>query len=251
MVANPSNETARSGDAERASDGRAERWRAHRQTRRRALMAAVVEAVRAGGPDVGMDDIAAHSGIAKQVFYRYFADKADMRVAVGRSVARGVVRDVTRAIEEQADIRAMLAAGIDRYLSLIAGNIELYRFVVAGAGSSGGRHRHDDTDIVADFETVLGVQVARLIGDRLRAQGRDAGAAEPWGFALVGATRAAADRWLAAPTMSREALAAHLTEFAWNGLSVIGDADDAAADTAEVQTLAVPSLTDSRRRRAR
>jgi len=227
-----------------APDGRRERWRAHREARRRELVAAVVAAVQDAGAGVGMDDIAAHSGISKQVFYRYFADKADLHLAVGRSVARVVVADVTTAIEAGTDLRAMLTAGISRYLSLIESQVELYRFVVhtstsqRDGGSAGA-------EIVTDFETVLGLQVARLIGDRLRAAGGDAGAAEPWGFALVGAVRAAADRWLAAPTMTRAALVDYLSEFAWNGLSNLGG-QDAAGDGAEVKPLVA-----GRRSRAR
>lgn len=217
MPAKPSNAAVLAEGRPPAADGRSERWRAHRETRRRALVGAVIAAVRADGPDVGMDDIAAHSGIAKQVFYRYFHDKSDLRVAVGRAVARGVVADITRTVEAQTELRAMLDAGIARYLSLIEGDVELYRFVVAPPD----RGRGSGDDVVTDFQTVLGLQVARLIGDRLRAATGDAGAAEPWGFALVGAVRAAADRWLAAPTMTRDALAAYLTDFAWAGLSAI------------------------------
>lgn len=217
------------------SDGRSARWQNHRRTRRRELVRAVVEAVRELGPDVGMDDIATHSGIAKQVFYRYFADKGDLRVTVGRAVARALVADVTQAFESESSLHDMLAAGIDRYLQLIAAEVSLYRFVTRSA--EGERTRVEPADVVTDFQTVIGLTVARLIGDRLRGSGADAGAAEPWGFALVGAVRAAADRWLDAPAMSREALAAYLTEFAWQGLSMLetpaaGSAADSAVDSA-------------------
>jgi len=40
---------------------------------------------------------------------------------------------------------------------------------------------------------------------------------ETWGFAIVGAVRAAADRWLEEPTISRDTLAAHLTDLLWSG----------------------------------
>jgi AcrR family transcriptional regulator len=229
---------------EKRADGRSERWREHRESRRRSLVGAVVAAVSAQGADIGMDDIAQQSGVSKQVFYRYFADKADLRLAVGRSVARWLVRDITRAVEAEVDLHAMLAAGIDRYLTVIETNREVYRFVVSPT-ATGSRHRGQASDLVADFETVLGLQVARLIGDRQRAAGLDAGAAETWGFALVGAVRAAADRWLAAPSLSRGALGDYLTEFAWNGLSSV-DRADTTGDSAQVQ-----SLADAQRRRGR
>jgi hypothetical protein len=64
---------------------------------------------------------------------------------------------------------------------------------------------------------VVGKHVSRLTGDLLRAAGRDSGVAEPWGFAMVGAVRTAAERWLDEPTMSREALASSLTDLLWSG----------------------------------
>ena len=58
-------------------DGRTERWKAHRESRRQELIAAVMATVSELGADVEMDDIAKASGIAKPVFYRYFKDKAE------------------------------------------------------------------------------------------------------------------------------------------------------------------------------
>ncbi|MHB2022509.1 MAG: TetR/AcrR family transcriptional regulator [Mycobacteriales bacterium] len=206
----------RKGKPTPSSDGRRERWRAHREARRQELVAAVIQVVRRRGADVGMDDLAEQSGTAKPVFYRYFADKEDLRLAVGRSVASGLVEQLTKEIAAAADPRAMLAAGIDCYLRVIEADPELYRFVLRSALPSIGGE-----DPVADYSTVLGLHVTRLLGEQLRAVGADAGAAEPWGFALVGSVRSAADRWLAQPTMTRSALCAYLTDFAWHGISAI------------------------------
>ncbi|HEY2428805.1 MAG TPA: TetR family transcriptional regulator [Acidimicrobiales bacterium] len=196
------------------ADGRRERWRDHRQTRRVELMAAVIAAVPVLGPRPGLDDIAAHSGIAKPVFYRYFADKADLYLAVGRTVAETVVTEITDAINREATPDAMLAAGIDAYLSRVEEGPELYRFVahppIEGAG-----------DPLTSYATVVGLHVSRVIGDFLRAGGLDSGAAEPWGFGLVGMVRAAAERWLEHPTMSRQALSASLSQLAWSGLGQV------------------------------
>lgn len=208
-------------------DGRRERWRIHRETRRRELVRSVADVVRRRGP-VGMDDIAAETGIAKQVFYRYFADKADLHRAVGRAAARAVVTEVTACIEAQSSPREMLRAGIDRYLALLEAEPALYRYVVNVPASVG------EADVVEDYSTVLGMHVTRLIGDMLRAGGLDAGAAEPWGFALVGAVRSVADRWLASPTVSRDALTDYLTTYLWTGLSAASGVD---------ATEAPPSIT--------
>jgi hypothetical protein len=61
------------------------------------------------------------------------------------------------------------------------------------------------------------MHVSRVTGDLLRAAGLDSGVAEPWGFAMVGAVRSSAERWLEQRTMSREALAGYLTDLLWSG----------------------------------
>src|SRR5579872_6985171 len=111
-------------------DGRSLRWKAHRETRRGELIAAVTAVVSDLGADVGMDDISKESGIAKPVFYRYFKDKADLFVEVGRTAAEQVVAETTIAIDAAESPRDKLAAGIDAYLSGIESRPELYRFVV-------------------------------------------------------------------------------------------------------------------------
>ncbi len=39
------------------------------------------------GPDVDMEQVAAVAGVSKPVLYRYFADKAQLWIAVGEHVA--------------------------------------------------------------------------------------------------------------------------------------------------------------------
>jgi AcrR family transcriptional regulator len=192
----------------RAPDGRRQRWAAHRAARRQELIDAVIAAVRQRGPGVDMDDVTAVSGVAKPVFYRYFTDKADLYAAVGREVAERIVADVVAAVDGQREPRALVAAGIEVFLRGVERDPELYRFVL---------QRPANAAAVSDYSAVVGKHVSRLTGDLLRAAGRDSGVAEPWGFAMVGAVRTAAERWLDQPTMSREALATSLTDLLWAG----------------------------------
>jgi AcrR family transcriptional regulator len=197
------------------SDGRSERWREHRETRRAELIDAVIAVVSEEGPGVGMDDISRSSGIAKPVFYRYFADKADLFLAVSRHVAAGVVADTTAAIDLAASPRAKLAAGIDAFLASIESGPQLYQFVV--------QHRdvgsRETGDLISDYATIVGLHATRVIGEFMRQAGMDSGAAELWGFGVVGLVRSAADRWLDDRTMSRATVVGYLTDLVWPGLS--------------------------------
>lgn len=189
-------------------DGRRERWTEHRAARRAELIEAVLEAVRQHGPGIDMDDVSASSGVAKSVYYRYFKDKADLFLAVGRSVGERLVEDVVAAVDGTGSPRAMMAAGVDTFLRAVEDNPQVYRFVL---------QRPANAAAASDYSAVISKHVSRVIGDLLRAADRDTGVAEPWGFAIVGAVRSAAERWLDEPTMSREALADYLTELLWAG----------------------------------
>jgi AcrR family transcriptional regulator len=187
-------------------DGRSDRWSAHRESRRTELISAVIAVVSEHGAGVGMDDISRASGIAKPVFYRYFTDKADLFLAVGRTAAEEVVAETTAAIDAAGSPRAKLAAGIDAYLKSIESRPDLYRFVA----------QHPDLN---DYATIVGLHATRVIGEFMRQAGLDSDGAELWGFGIVGMTRAAADRWLEENNMSRSAVVRYLTDLVWPGLA--------------------------------
>ena len=158
------------------------------------------------GADVGMDDISKASGIAKPVFYRYFKDKGDFFLEVGRTAAEQVVEETTIAIDAADSPRAKLAAGIDAYLGSIESRPELYRFVI----------RHRDLE---DYVTIVGLHATGVISGFMAQADMDRSAAELWGFGIVGMVRAATDRWLEHRTMSRAAVVRHLTDLIWPGQS--------------------------------
>jgi len=187
-------------------DGRSERWRAHRDARRAELISVVISVVTDHGAEVGMDDISRASGIAKPVFYRYFNDKADLFLAVGRTAAEEVVAQTTAAIDSAESPRAKLAAGIDAYLATIESRPALYRFVA----------QHRDLN---DYATIVGLHATGVISEFMRQAGLDSEGAELWGFGIVGMTRSAADRWLEDRTMSRSDVVRHLTDLVWPGLA--------------------------------
>jgi AcrR family transcriptional regulator len=198
-----------------APDGRRERWQAHREARRGELIAAVIAVVAERGPGVGMDDIASASGIAKPVFYRYFSDKSDLFLAAGRTVAESVVAQTKAAIDQARSPRAKLEAGIAAYVASIEANPGLYRFAAARPATG----RSPGGDLLDDYASIVGLHAVRVIGEFLRAAGMDSGAADPWGFGIVGLVRSATDRWLEHPTMSRADLVTYLTDLIWPGLT--------------------------------
>jgi AcrR family transcriptional regulator len=202
-------------------DGRRSRWSGHREQRRAQFVEAAIAAVRRYGGDVGMDQIAAEAGVSKPVLYRYFADKSALWLAVGLRLAGRVVAAVEPAIAEIREERELVATAVRTYLVAIEAEPELYRFLL---------HRADIPEMHAvlsrSAETVAS-GLARVIGDRLRALGLDAGPALPWAHGLVGCVQAVGDWWLRnRQPISREALTEYLTTLLWSGLSGVRAAAD-------------------------
>lgn len=196
-------------------DGRKARWQAHRERRRAELVESTIQVIRKRGPAVGMDEIASEAGTSKPVFYRYFSDKADLYIAVERSVAEQVVGQISSVLDPDKDPSALVTAVVDTYLRFIESEPELYRFVMASPLPD----KPVREDPVADYSTLVASHLAAIIGDRLRAAGLDSGAAEPWAHGLVGMVRTAGDWWMNRRTMSRTALTEYLTTLIWGGFA--------------------------------
>ncbi|MFI7071085.1 TetR family transcriptional regulator [Micromonospora sediminicola] len=195
------------------SGGRRDRWADHREQRRQELVAAAVQALLRHGPGVDMDQVASTAGVSKPVLYRYFADKAQLWLAVGEVVAARVVDAIAPAVEQVREERALVEATIDAYLSVIESEPTLYRFLVHESGLPGLQQ------VVSGTSRQVATGLARVIGDRLRALGLDAGPAEPWAYGLVGFVQAVGDWWTThGQPIRRAALTDYLTTLLWSGI---------------------------------
>ncbi|WP_341715881.1 TetR/AcrR family transcriptional regulator [Micromonospora sp. FIMYZ51] len=193
--------------------GRKDRWADHREQRRQALIAAAVQALLRYGPEVDMDQVASTAGVSKPVLYRYFADKSQLWLAVGEHVAARVVAAVAPAIEQVREERALVEATIDAYLGVIDCQPQLYEFLVHSCGVPGIQQ------LLAGTSRQVAAGLARVIGDRLRALGLDAGPAEPWAYGLVGFVQAVGDWWTVhGQPISRAVLTEYLTTLLWSGI---------------------------------
>ena len=211
----------REAPANLAPDGRRARWAQHREQRREELVDAAIEAIRRLGSDVGMDALAAGAGISKPVLYRYFADRSQLRLAIGQRLTAGLVDGVRPALAQVRGERAAVATAVDVYLRLIEAEPELYRFVANRPGGRGER------DVVNDTADTISSALASVIGDRLRDLGLDAGPAVPWAYGLVGCLRAVGDWWLRhQQPMSRDALTEYVTTLLWGGIAGVTAAAD-------------------------
>jgi AcrR family transcriptional regulator len=207
------------------ADGRSARWDAHRLARRAELVRLTAACVEQHGAAVGMDQIAGYAGTSKAVFYRHFADKADLYRAVGRLLASTLADQLAAAIAGQPEPRAMIRAGIDAFLAVLDRNPQVYRFVVGNPVV-----QRSGADPVADYVGQIAGRLAELIA---ALPGPEPALRRPWANAIVGMVKAAGDWWLDHPgELSRAELAESLTLLLWGEAGGLRDAlTDRSADT--------------------
>lgn len=194
-------------------DRDAERAEARERKRERMLDAAV-RVVRRDGPGVSMDDIAAEAGVTKPIVYRVFGDREGLTRALADRFADELAASLQVAITRAPTDGQRVAGAIDAYLAFIEKEPAIVRFLI---------HRSLETVettgvALSGFVNRMGQLITQALGEGLRQQGLDSGAAEPWGYAIVGAVHLAGDWWLERRTMPRERLVAYLTSLVWDGM---------------------------------
>ncbi|MCW2497835.1 TetR/AcrR family transcriptional regulator [Jatrophihabitans sp.] len=186
------------------ADGRAERWREHRENRRAGYIDAAVRALEEFGPEATMEQIAAVAGVAKPKLYRYFADRADLVNAVGDRCGREVAHRLGAVANPVLSLRATVAAGLDAFLRFVEENPNTVRFLLNSVGSTNGQN------VIID----QGRMIAGLLVPLMNAGDSPSDAAEPLAHAMIGSILGATDWWLLQSPdaqMPRPRLVEHLT----------------------------------------
>ena len=191
--------------AERHDDRRAER--------RGQLLDAAVDAIRSIGPAITMEQLAKAGGVTKPILYRHFGDRDGLIQAIAERFSADLLTTITAPRSADVDAKALLRSTVDSYVAFIERETNLYRFMV--------QHPPERTGGVPGMSGLVDLiarQVAQVAGERLRAAGRDSGAAVPWAYGIVGLVHQAGDWWVDDRTMGRDTLVTYLVNLLWDGL---------------------------------
>lgn len=215
-----------------------------RSTQRAHLIESAITVIQREGPGASMDQMAAEAGVTKPILYRHFSDRAGLVKAIAEFSFSQVSAGLEAALHANATPRDLVESTIDTYLVFIESDPDVYRFLVQRGVSEAGVP-------INDYIWRTSRQVATVLGEALRAAGRDSGPAEVWAFGIVGMVHASGDWWLERGTMPRARLTEYLTSLVCDGLpdlSALGSAGTwlpASTETTSEQPSETDSETDS------
>jgi AcrR family transcriptional regulator len=183
--------------------------------RRRELLDAARRAIRARGPSVAMDEIAAEAGITKPILYRHFGSRAGLATAIASDYSTAFLAHVTGRIRGSATAADLVRAVIDAFVEFVERDPALFAFIsdergfgrLAAAGHAVQSHRP------------LQRGLAFALHNALEGQGRDGAPAATWGAALSGMLAASTRWWLEERSLPREELVRHLFDLVWHGVT--------------------------------
>ena len=177
----------------------------------------LITIARAAFAELGFDgtsveEIAARAQVSKPIVYEHFGGKEGLyAVVVDREVQN--LLTMMRAALEQGSSRQLLEQAAVSLLDYIEQNPEGFRILVRDSplGSASGSY----VSIISDIAT----RVEHILIDAFESRGFDANAAPMYSQMLVGMVSTTGQWWLDARKPAKEAVAAHLVNLAWNGLS--------------------------------
>jgi AcrR family transcriptional regulator len=190
-----------------------------RAERRSQLLDAAVGAIRDIGPGATMEQLAKAGGVTKPILYRHFGDRDGLIRAIAQRFSTDLLTSVTTPLTADSDARELLHATVNSYIAFIERDPNLYRFMMQQQPE-----RNDELASMGSLIDLIARQVAQVAGERLRAAGRDSGAAVPWAYGIIGLVHQAGDWWVDDQTMSRETLVNYLVALLWDGLDAAAEA---------------------------
>lgn len=169
-----------------------------------------------------MEDIATEARISRPILYRHFGDATGLYAAVADRFCQQLLGRLRRSGQDEPPGRTLLRRQIVTYLSFIAEDPDVYRFLTRQIPADRPRaatHRSGFSRLVADGTA-----------DYLVAAGWPPVAAVAGADLFIGGLEAAASRWVEEPAGSYEELADELTAVLWTGFRRAGAAEPTVSD---------------------
>lgn len=165
-----------------------------------------------GYDGTSVEEIAAHAEVSKPVVYEHFGGKEGLYAVVVDREVRHLLGMMRQALTD-GSARVLLEQAAVALLDYVEQSSDGFRILVRDSppGSANGSY----VSIMSD----IGTRVEGILVDEFKARGFDAKAAPMYAQMLVGMVGTTGQWWLDARKPAKEAVASHLVNLAWNGLS--------------------------------
>lgn len=186
-------------------------------TQRRAQLLDVSRRLFAekGFDGTSVEEIAARAEVSKPVVYEHFGGKEGVYAVVVDREIQALTSALTGALEGGGHPKVLVERTALALLGYIEASEDGFRILVRD--SPVAQATGTFSSLIGDVAT----QVEHLLADQFKKQGQDPKTAPIYAQMLVGMVALTGQWWLDARSPSKNVVAAHLVNLAWNGLSAL------------------------------
>ena len=189
------------------------RTRMSSAARREQIIATAVQVFAESGIEgTSVEELAANAGVSKPLIYEHFGSKEGLYAVVVDREMRALLEMISTTLETgRPRVRAERAALA--FLTYIETRSDGFRLLVRNSPVGG------QSGSFATLLSEVASQVEHIFIEELGSRGFDGEMAPMYASMLVGMVALTGQWWLDARSFTREEVAAHIVNLAWNGLS--------------------------------
>ncbi len=166
-----------------------------------------------GFDGTSVEEIAARADVSKPVVYEHFGGKEGMYAVIVDREVQALLGALTGALEKRGHPKDLVQRAALALLGYIETSPDGFRILVRD--SPVAQATGTFSSLIGDVAT----QVEGLLADQFDQRGLDASVAPIYSQMLVGMVALTGQHWSDVREPSKQVVAAHLVNLAWNGLS--------------------------------
>ncbi len=157
-----------------------------------------------------IEEIASRAKVSKPVVYEHFGGKEGLYAVIVDRELMTISTTITASLRSSSSASIIVERAALALLTYIEDSPDGFRILSSGSDRSAGTY----STLLAD----VAIQVSGLLASQFSAHGLDSRTAPLYAQMLVGIVAMPSQWWLENRTMTKEEVAAHMVNLAWNGL---------------------------------
>ena len=157
-----------------------------------------------------IEEIASRARVSKPVVYEHFGGKEGLYAVIVDRELMTISTTITASLRSSTSASIIVERASLALLTYIEDSPDGFRILSSGSDRSAGTY----STLLAD----VAIQVSGILASQFSAHGIDPRTAPLYAQMLVGIVAMPSQWWLENRTMTKEEVAAHMVNLAWNGL---------------------------------